>query len=300
MNRTLRSWGRLLRLPNLFTVPGDPLAGFLLASGGLLAWNAAGAVGAALLLYAAGLLLNDWFDRAVDAQERPDRPLPSGAALPGVVLATGLGLLAGGVVLAWCAGGRAAGIVAATLAACVLAYDGGLKHTRWLGKITMGACRAGSVLLGAACVGGIGSPPALVAVAVAWAYTTSVTVLAADEATARRLGHEAYVPAILLIAGGGAMTVALPRPALVAAVALLLLGAAAGDAAWVAHRTTNGRLPVPAAIGRLLRVMILSQAAWCVWPLSAKSLGAAALPAIAAVIVIRLVADGAARRFYGS
>ena len=32
MKPALRTWGRLLRLPNLFTVPGDPLAGLCLAA----------------------------------------------------------------------------------------------------------------------------------------------------------------------------------------------------------------------------------------------------------------------------
>ena len=34
MPSTLRTWLQLFRAPNLFTVPGDPLAGYLLASYG--------------------------------------------------------------------------------------------------------------------------------------------------------------------------------------------------------------------------------------------------------------------------
>ena len=68
----LRAWLALLRPPNLFTVPGDLVAGFAVAGGigaGLwprLPW----VVAASLLLYASGLLLNDWCDRDIDAQER--------------------------------------------------------------------------------------------------------------------------------------------------------------------------------------------------------------------------------------
>jgi len=58
------AWLRLFRLPNLLTVPGDVLAGFLLTStitagawGKLLL-----AIPSSLMLYAAGLLLNDLFD----------------------------------------------------------------------------------------------------------------------------------------------------------------------------------------------------------------------------------------------
>jgi len=300
MKQTLRTWGRLLRVPNLFTVPGDPLAGFLLASGGVLAWRAAGAAGAALLLYAAGLLLNDWFDRAVDAEERPERPIPSGAVRPRTVLGAGIACLAGGVALAWGAGGPTAGVVAAALAVCVVAYDGVVNRRWWGCKSVMGACRGGSVLLGAAFAGNVAAAPVLVAAVVAWAYTTSVTMLAADEATERQVGRAAYTPALVLLAGGAAMTVALPRPPFVAAVALLALGVAAGEAAVVAYRATHGQMPTPAFIGRLIRVMILSQAAWCVWPLSTDALPSAFMPALAAVLVIRLAADLAAERFYGS
>ena len=35
MKSATHTWLQLLRAPNLFTVPGDPLAGFLLASGGV-------------------------------------------------------------------------------------------------------------------------------------------------------------------------------------------------------------------------------------------------------------------------
>ena len=32
----MKAWLQLFRVPNLFTVPGDPLAGFLIATGGRL------------------------------------------------------------------------------------------------------------------------------------------------------------------------------------------------------------------------------------------------------------------------
>ena len=79
-NPVFVAWLRLLRLPNLLTVPGDVLVGFVLAGSGPamgstgLAW----AVAASLCLYAGGLLINDLVDREVDQHERPDRPLPAG------------------------------------------------------------------------------------------------------------------------------------------------------------------------------------------------------------------------------
>ena len=48
------------------------------------------------------------------------------------------------------------------LAACVVAYDAGLKRTAWAGKVAMGACRGGSVFVGAAFAGALTAPAALV------------------------------------------------------------------------------------------------------------------------------------------
>ena len=79
MPKKLRAWLQLFRVPNLLTVPGDPLAGFLIAAGGRLDSRAACAVVASLAFYAAGLAMNDLADFAEDTRERPKRPLPSGA-----------------------------------------------------------------------------------------------------------------------------------------------------------------------------------------------------------------------------
>src|SRR6266567_8976267 len=80
-----RAWLQLLRAPNLFTVPGDPLAGFLLATAGRPDIRLVFAITASLCFYCHGLLLNDLADLAEDRRDRPNRPLPSGAASPGAV-----------------------------------------------------------------------------------------------------------------------------------------------------------------------------------------------------------------------
>src|SRR5687768_2365240 len=81
-----RAWLQLLRAPNLFTVPGDPLAGYLLATQ-LLALpgdlRVALAIGASFCFYSAGLMLNDLLDLREDRRDRPERPLPSGAVKTG-------------------------------------------------------------------------------------------------------------------------------------------------------------------------------------------------------------------------
>src|ERR1700722_6401540 len=80
----MKSWLQLFRAPNLFTVPGDPLAGWLLASAGARIFQPALAavILASLLLYGFGLALNDLMDLPEDRVQRPSRPLPSGAIRP--------------------------------------------------------------------------------------------------------------------------------------------------------------------------------------------------------------------------
>src|SRR5688500_5061733 len=111
---------------------------------------------ASALLYTAGMVLNDVFDIDIDREERPERPLPSGAISLAVAGTFGFTLLALGVVLGWIAGlvlGADAaapwrsGLVATLLAALVVLYDVWLKRTP-LGPIGMGLCRFANVLLG--------------------------------------------------------------------------------------------------------------------------------------------------------
>jgi 4-hydroxybenzoate polyprenyltransferase len=152
-NAGARAWLALLRAPNLLTVPGDPLAGALLAMADR-GWNEAipwAAAAASVFLYAAGLIDNDLADLDEDRRERPDRPLPSGAvgALAAsfvriILLAAGLGLAA--------FHGTNALFVAVTIGALMTAYNHGLKRVPVLGPLAMGACRGLSVLLGAAAV----------------------------------------------------------------------------------------------------------------------------------------------------
>ncbi|MCD4825468.1 MAG: UbiA family prenyltransferase [Phycisphaerae bacterium] len=81
----LGAWGRLLRVPNLLTVGGDPLAGYCLATGLAAAQgdppagpSPIAAIFASLLFYAGGLIHNDLSDLAEDRRDRPARPLPAG------------------------------------------------------------------------------------------------------------------------------------------------------------------------------------------------------------------------------
>jgi 4-hydroxybenzoate polyprenyltransferase len=152
MNRLL-AYSQLLRLPNVFTAMADIFMGFLIAHGSLRpALNFGLLLASSSALYLAGMVLNDAFDFAVDLVERPGRPLPSGRIARRTAFQLGFTLLVAGVGFGWCAG-RTSGTVASVLAACVLAYDAGVKAS-FLGPMVMGTCRALNVLLGMSTVSG--------------------------------------------------------------------------------------------------------------------------------------------------
>ncbi|MFH8496030.1 SCO3242 family prenyltransferase [Streptomyces coeruleorubidus] len=173
-----RAWAELLRLPALFSVPGDTLAGTA-ASGAPPNARTLLAIGSSLCLYEAGMALNDWADREVDAVERPHRPLPSGRIRPAAALTAACALTGAGLALAARAG-RPALAVAAPLAATVWAYDLTLKHTP-AGPVAMGAARGLDLLLGAAATTGR-TRRALPSAALLGTHTLAVTTVSRQEA----------------------------------------------------------------------------------------------------------------------
>ena len=82
----LTGWFQLLRLPHIFTVPGDPLAGFLIAGGLLLETRGFFSIAAACFISMAlslfGIITNDLADIQIDSTQHPDRPLPRGVVSP--------------------------------------------------------------------------------------------------------------------------------------------------------------------------------------------------------------------------
>ncbi|WP_314174309.1 SCO3242 family prenyltransferase [Streptomyces winkii] len=140
------AWAELLRVSALFTVPGDAVAGAA-ASGHRPNRGTVLAAGASLCLYEAGMALNDYADRHIDAVERPGRPVPSGRIRPGHALAVSAVLTVAGLGLAAAAGGTALATGTA-LAGAVWAYDMRLKHTA-LGPAAMAAARGLDLVLGA-------------------------------------------------------------------------------------------------------------------------------------------------------
>lgn len=276
-----RTWLQLVRAPNLLTVPGDPLAGYLLACFGVVEEKLWNAIGASLCFYAGGLLLNDLADVAEDRRDRPQRPIPSGAASSAAVGA-GLAVLFGvGLWLCWTIDPVAFATGGALLLAIVL-YNLLTKRIPVIGPLNMGLCRGLSVLLGATAVAhgdltyrllAAGRlDHVLIPVLIVTAYIAAVTNLARGETHTRVPRFAKWLPALVLTAGAYAflrrfhLQTSLPGTPLffITLVTVLLFLVSVINAFQVAVRLdSDSATPVAPEIGRLIRLMLLVQAAFC-------------------------------------
>lgn len=193
---------RLVRAPAALTVPGDVLAG-VLSAGARLRPRAALAVASSVCLYWAGMALNDWADREIDAVERPERPIPSGTVSPGAAFALATGLTATGVGLSAAAGGRRGLAAAVGLSTAIWSYDLLLKSTP-AGPFVMGAARGIDVLSGAVAGGGA-LRSALPAAGLVALHTGLITRLSREEVAP---GPGAAITAALGIGGSAGVALA--------------------------------------------------------------------------------------------
>jgi hypothetical protein len=271
--RRFGALARLVRAPAALTVPGDVLAGAV-SAGRRVDRAVFTTVAASTCLYWAGMALNDYADRDLDAVQRPERPIPAGAVSASTALAVATGLTATGLGLALLAGRRTAA-VALPLAAVVWAYDLGLKDTA-AGPLTMAAARALDVLVGG------GHPAALPAAALIGGHTAVVTHLSRREVS----GAERTVPATALGATG-AIGVAAALGARSGWTTRALAGvyvAGCGRALVAAVREPSADR-VRAAVGACINGLIPLQAA-----VLARAGSPAALPVAAAFPLAHLLA----------
>ena len=131
---------RLGRISNIPTVWTNVLAGSVIAGGDRNPGRIALIMLAMTAFYVGGMYLNDFFDREIDARDRPGRPIDAGEIRAGTVSSIGFGLLATGVAL-MIPFGLAATIWGALLAAVIVLYDVWHKGNV-LSPIVMGTCRA--------------------------------------------------------------------------------------------------------------------------------------------------------------
>lgn len=147
------------------------------------------------MLYVGGMYLNDAFDSRLDAQYRPERPIPSGAITRRAVSAIGGIMLGLGVALfAWT--GPIPGWIALGLAACIVLYDAVHKKTSFA-PILMASCRF-LLYVAAASAGAEGLSESVFWGALALGlYVAGLSCLARHEATGERVNYWAL---LLLVA----------------------------------------------------------------------------------------------------
>lgn len=213
MTSSPSAWASLLRLPNVFTILADVSAAFLLVSGPLSDFGSAArlilAFIAGVLLYWAGMILNDVFDIEKDRIQRPHRPLPAGHICPTrATVVAGLFVVFGVIAAFFCGQVPVEGFsftfmplwIAIALTVLILLYDGLLKQTPAAAYI-MGGCRFLSFLLGASAAmdttlaagdSVLGFPKMVVAAAAGFGiYVAGLTMIGRKEAVGvKQLGGE--------------------------------------------------------------------------------------------------------------
>ena len=177
---------RLGRVSNLPTVWTNVVAGATIANTAANIVDVAFVGLATTAFYVGGMYLNDFFDRDIDARERPGRPIHTGDISAGAVSAIGFALLAVGVALL-ARFGLLTAILGFALAGSIVLYDAWHKGNVFA-PLIMGLCRALVYLAtGAAVSGEIGF--ALIAGAIALAAHVIGLTYAAKQENLNEVGR---------------------------------------------------------------------------------------------------------------
>jgi UbiA prenyltransferase family len=271
---TLLKLGRVSNLPTVWT---NVLAGTVLAGG---EWGSArfGLVLIAMsLFYIGGMYLNDYFDRAVDARERPTRPIPAGEISAAAVATTGAALLACAVAL-MAAAGTTALATGVLLTLFIVSYDAHHKEVVWA-PVVMGACRALVYCGAAAAAVGTISAGVLFPALACGLYVAGITYAASRESIDK---IASLWPLVLLAAPLLPASAALARGP-VAGVSYLALVVWLGCAVYLIVKRPAGA--VSRAVGWLIAGISLVDAAFVA---GAGAIGAAcwALAGFAATLML--------------
>lgn len=259
---------RLGRVSNLPTVWTNVLAGVVLAGASPWHWGTVPAVLGLSSAYLGGMFLNDAFDRAIDARDRPGRPIPSGLVDANTVFAVGFVLLLA-TVAALSASAGAFGVAPLPAALCGLLLGGAIIGYNWSHKnnpaspVTMGLCRLLSYLAAGLAATALLPGPLLYAALMSLCYLVGLTYVAKQESfgTVRNLWPLLFLAAPVvygvLRAGSPAAWIAVAamagwillclsllrgrrRAAIPRVVVSLIAGIALLDATFLAQSGQNG------------------------------------------------------------
>ena len=244
---------RLGRISNIPTVWTNVLAGSVIAGGDRHPEQIALILIAMTAFYVGGMYLNDFFDREIDARDRPGRPIHAGEIRAGTVSSIGFGLLATGIAL-MIPFGLAATIWGALLAGVIVLYDVWHKGNA-LSPLVMGSCRALVYIATGVALAGSTSPATILG-AIALAGHVAGITYAAKQESLDRVGK--LWPLALL-----ALPLFVALPAMfsgwtVVAVFLLLLTADAFAIRLLVTRPVPGSVPL--AVSGLIAAICLVDA----------------------------------------
>jgi 4-hydroxybenzoate polyprenyltransferase len=244
---------RLGRISNIPTVWTNVLAGSVIAGGAQNPGRIALIMLAMTAFYAGGMYLNDFFDRDIDARDRPGRPIHAGEIRAATVSSIGFGLLATGTAL-MIPFGLAATVWGALLGAAIVLYD--LWHKgNVLSPVVMGTCRAlVYIATGAALAGSTSTATMIGAVALA-SHVAGITYAAKQESL-DRVGN--LWPLALLAVPLLAALPAITSSWIVITAFILLLAADAVAVRLLATRPVPGA--VPSAVSGLIAAICLVDA----------------------------------------
>jgi 4-hydroxybenzoate polyprenyltransferase len=255
---------RLGRVSNLPTVWTNTLTGIVLAGGPVGGTLTLALLVAMSLFYVGGMYLNDAFDAEIDAEERPERPIPSGAVGAGTVYGAGFAMLALGAGLLFWAGFWP-GLGGLALGAAIVLYDGYHKDNL-LSPLLMGLCRV-LVYLAVGLAFAV-PPPALLwlGALLLLCYLIGLTYVAKQET----LGEVRNLWPLLFLAATVVYALVFAASSLASGVMFVLFAIWVGVALWFLKRRGPG--DVPRAVVSLIAGIAL---------LDAVLIAAAGAPAVA-------------------
>jgi 4-hydroxybenzoate polyprenyltransferase len=236
---------RLGRVSNLPTVWTNTATGIVLAGGAFASPMTLPLLVALSLFYVGGMYLNDAFDARIDAIERPERPIPSGAISARAVFAAGFAMLAIGVLLLFWTGYGSAdgtgiwpGLAGLALGGAIVLYDWYHKANP-LSPALMGLCRV-LVYLAAGLAFAV-PPPAILwlAALLLLCYLIGLTYVAKQE----NLGEVRNLWPLLFLAAPVIYALVHAPASPTGAVMFALFAIWVGVALWLLKRRRPGDVP---------------------------------------------------------
>jgi UbiA prenyltransferase family len=236
---------RLGRVSNLPTVWTNTLTGIVLAGGAVSGPRTLPLLMALSLFYVGGMYLNDAFDARIDAEERPERPIPSGAISAHAVFTAGFAMLAiGTAMLFWTGYGFAdgtgiwPGLAGLVLGGAIVLYNWHHKDNP-LSPALMGLCRV-LVYLAAGLAFAMSPPGTLwLAALLLLCYLIGLTYVAKQE----NLGEVRNLWPLLFLAAPLIYALVAAAGSLTSGVLFALFAVWVGVALWFLRRRQRGDVP---------------------------------------------------------